>query len=222
MAAAKPATKARPTKWDLLQLAKLEAEIRKTVAEADTAELKLAQELRADEDSGASEYEHRIYSFSGAVRQSSVEECIATIGQWARRETAPIKVVFNSPGGSCTDGFALYDHLRMFSEQGNQITTVAMGITASMGGVLMQAGDKRIIGPNAYFHIHEVSSGTSGKVAEMSDDMDWYKAMWGRCAAILAARSTMTVRQIKARAERKEWWLDAGEALALGFVDEIQ
>lgn len=210
------------TAKDRLERAKLEAEIRKLTADADIAELKLAQELRADEDASASEYEHRIYSFTGDVKQSSVEECIATLGQWARREDAPITVVFNSPGGTVSDGFALYDFMRLLSRRGNEITTVAMGRTASMGGILMQAGDHRIMGRNAYFHIHEVSSGTYGKVAEMTDDMDYYKRLWTRCAATLAERSTMTARQIKTRAERKEWWLDADEALRLGFVDAIQ
>lgn len=205
-----------------LERDKLEQEIRKIGADADLAELKFDQERRTDEEVASSEYEHRIYYFNEDVAQATVAECIATIGSWARRDPGPVTLVINSPGGGVYAGLALYDFLRFISSQGNPVTTLALGRTASMGGILMQAGDRRVIGEHAYFHIHEVSSGTWGKVNEMSDDLDQSKRLWHHCATLLAARSTMTLKQLKARAERKEWWLDAKEALALGFVDAIQ
>lgn len=205
-----------------LEREKLAQEIRKLAADADLAELKFDQERRTDEEAAASEYEHRIYYFNEDVSQATVAECIATVGSWARRDPGPLTLVLNSPGGSVYAGLALYDFLRFISSQGNPVTTLALGRTASMGGILMQAGDTRIIGQHAYFHIHEVSSGTWGKANEMSDDLDQVKRLWEHSARLLAARSTMSVKQIKTRAERKEWWLDATEALAHGFVDAIQ
>lgn len=221
MTARKPAT--ATARKERLDLAKVEAEVRHLTAQAELAELKLDQERRTEEDAAASEYEHRIYAFNSDVRKTSVEECIATLGQWARRDPGcSLTLIINSPGGSVLDGFALFDFLRWLSAKGHHITTVGTGMVASMGGILLQAGDTREFAANAQLLIHEVSSGSIGKIGDLEDEVEFCKRLWSRCVSILGARSALTERQIRGRAERKEWWLDADEALLHGFVDAIQ
>lgn len=99
--------------------------------------------------------------------------------------------------------------------------TVIVGQAASMGGILLQAGDKRIIGVSSRVLIHEVSLSTTGNVQKMDDDVEAPKANWDKLAHILAFRSHLTVAEVKRKAYRFDWWLTAKEAVADGFADEI-
>ena len=128
-------------------------------------------------------------------------------------------MVFNSPGGSVLDGLALFDYLRQLRQAGHHVTTVALGRAASMGAVLLQAGDRRLIGENAFMLVHEVSHLSAGKVSELEDNVDFTRRLQKRLLAILASRSTLSDAQIARRWARKEWWLDASEAVELGFAD---
>lgn len=144
------------------------------------------------------------------------------LGVWARRDIGkPITIIFNSPGGAVIDGLALYDFIDDLKEKGVQVTTIARGMAASMGGVLLQAGNKRIVGKNAHVLIHEVSKGSIGKVSEIEDDIKFAKKLQERLVDILAERSTMTTNQIKNKWKRKDWWLGADECVKFGFADEI-
>ena len=90
-----------------------------------------------------------------------------------------------------------------------------------MGAVLLQAGDRRVIGSNAFVMLHEVSNGASGKVSEIDDSVELSKRLQKRLLTILADRSTLTVQQIQRKGTRRDWWLDADEAVGLGFADEM-
>jgi ATP-dependent protease ClpP protease subunit len=79
----------------------------------------------------------------------------------------------------------------------------------------------RVMGPNAFLLIHEVSAGTSGKLSEMSDNIDFWKRQEAKLLKILAERSKMTVTQIKRKWHKTDWWLDADQAIVLGFADTI-
>lgn len=199
-----------------------EAQIRKALAEAEVAELDAAEKRREDADHRASANQAKTYPFMGAVTSSSVQPCIATLGSWSRREPGcDITIVFNSPGGSVIDGLALYDFIDELKANGHKITTVARGMAASMGGVLLQAGDDRVIGPNCHVLIHEISTGMIGKFSEIEDEIAFCKMLQERLLEILAKRSTLTAKQIKSKWSRKDWWLSAVEAVELGFADRI-
>lgn len=226
---------ATPTK-DALERAKLAAEIVKleagleearanTAYSVTTAEyyaLQNRETLRRITDEEATDDRNHVYPFMGAVSGSSAEACIAKLMKWSRRDpSCDITIVFNSPGGSVIDGLALYDCIAELKAKGHRFTTVVRGYAASMGGILLQAGDRRAIGANAHVLIHELAAGTGGKLSEIKDSVTFYKLLEDRCIAILAERSTMSKAQIKRKCDRTDWWMDADETVRLGFADEI-
>lgn len=198
-----------------------EASARKLDLEAAEVELRLAKARHEHAVWLASEHMQRVYEFSGEVTDASVSACIKTIGTWARMSSDPITVRFFSPGGRVIPGLELYDYLMHIRGRGITVNTVALGWAASMAGVLLQAGERRYIGPSAWLLIHEVSAGAVGKLSEMEDEMEFAKRLQRRLLQILAERSTMTERQIERRWKRKDWWLDAQEAIRLGFADAL-
>jgi ATP-dependent Clp protease protease subunit len=198
------------------------AEIRKLQLETERTLLELASLRRRERDVVADPSEAHVYTFYSAVDAESVQQCMAELGQWSRRDPgSPITVIFNSPGGSVLDGLALFDYLRRLRSTGHLVTTMALGRAASMGAVLLQAGDRRVVGENSFLLIHEVSNHTTGKVSEMEDGVEFTRRLQKRLLAILAGRSTLTEQQIARRWTRNEWWLDAGEAVTLGLADEV-
>lgn len=198
------------------------AEIRKLQLETERTVLELAALRRHERDTVADPSEAHVYTFYSSVEAESVQQCMAELGQWSRRDPgSPITVIFNSPGGSVLDGLALFDYLRRLRNTGHFVTTMALGRAASMGAVLLQAGDHRVVGENAFLLIHEVSNHTTGKVSEMEDGVEFTRRLQKRLLAILAARSTLTDQQIARRWTRNEWWLDAAEAVSLGLADEV-
>jgi ATP-dependent Clp endopeptidase proteolytic subunit ClpP len=196
------------------------AEIRRLQLDTDRAVVELDALRRRELDFAADAARAHVYTFYSAVDADSVRECMSELGLWSRRDPgSPITVVFNSPGGSVLDGLALFDYLRQLRQAGHHVTTVALGRAASMGAVLLQAGDRRLIGENAFMLVHEVSHLSAGKVSEMEDNVDFTRRLQKRLLTILASRSTLSDAQIARRWARKEWWLDASEAVELGFAD---
>lgn len=205
---------------DRLSLLKAAAETRKAITDAAKAEVELGEARRRDQDARAEAGRTLVYTFYAEVGEESVRTAMQTLAAWSRRDPgAPITLVLNSPGGRVLDGLALYDFLLRLRGQGHQLRVEVLGRAASMGGILMQAGDERVIGRNAFLLIHEVSGGAEGRSSELGDRVEFYGLMEKRLLAILAERSSMTERQIKTRWQRKDWWLSADEAVALGFAD---
>jgi ATP-dependent Clp endopeptidase proteolytic subunit ClpP len=198
------------------------AELRKLQLETERAILELDALRRQERDRAADPRAANVYTFYSGVDAESVQQCMAELGTWSRREPGcDITVIFNSPGGSVLDGLALFDYLRQLRALGHQVTTMALGRAASMGAVLLQAGTKRVIGQNAFLLIHEVSHLSSGRVSELEDSVEFTKRLQKRLLAILAERSSLTERDIQRRWARKEWWVDAAEAVELGLADEL-
>lgn len=199
------------------ELRKLNAEARLSVVEAENLEMDVA-EYRAEAQ------RHGIYHFVGPVSEQSVKSCIEDLDKWGRRDPGcDFTLTLNTPGGDVIDGLALYDFITQDLRENRQhkVTTVARGYAASMGGILLQAGDKRLIGKNAYVLIHEVSSGAIGKVSELEDEFKFTKRLQERLVQILAERSTLTEAGIKKKWSRKDWWVDSAECVDLGLADGI-
>jgi ATP-dependent Clp endopeptidase proteolytic subunit ClpP len=207
-----------------------DAEARLFNAQAEEAEATaymttvMAEELREkDTFRRASDTYHHVYRFNGEVSSSSVGACMTKLSAWARMTPGcDIEVIFSSGGGSVTDGFVLYDFLRQLSADGHQITTGMQGMAASMAGILMQAGDVRWAGAESWYMIHRAAFGTQGKTYENEDRVDWIKRVEKRIIDIFASRTELTAAKLRRNWDRKDWWIDSDEALAMGLVDEIR
>lgn len=209
------------TKAELERL-KLEKEVKLLDEKLRYAKIKTGQEKIDYRRKCHTNLEARVLNFITDVDKTAVRNSIDLLQQWSREAPkCDITVVFNSPGGSVMDGFALYDEILGLKTRGHNVTTIARGMVASMGGVLLQAGSERVIGENTQMMIHEVSLFSVGKTSELGDDHEFAKALQMRCFDILAERSTLTSKQIQKKADRRDWWLDADEALKLGFADSF-
>ncbi len=209
---------------------KNEAEVRKTLAEAEQEEVELARlkldlveaELRAKKKQSTDE-ENCVYRFNTEVTCTSVKACMARLTEWSRiNPKCDIEVIFSSPGGSIIDGMELFDFLQSLRYQGHTVTTGSLGYAASMAGILLQAGDKRWIGQQAWMMIHRAAFGAYGKTFEVEDEVKLVKRMEERILTIFTSRSKLTANKIKRNWERKDWWISADEALDLGLVDEVR
>ena len=207
----------------LAELLIREQELRSMTANAERAEQIGEIEAKKHELYGASDHEHRTIRFLGTVNDASVKATVEKLVTFHRIDPGcEITMVINSHGGEITGGFHLFDTMLWMRDRGHKITTIANGMAASMGGVLLQAGTKRVMTPDASMLIHEASFGAGGSMGTVEDQVEYVKMLQGRILMILAERSTLNERQIKARWKRKNWWLMAPEALQLGFVDVIR
>lgn len=157
------------------------------------------------------------------------EMVIATLDRWERYPVdenepprPPIQINLNSPGGSVMDGLALYDTILRLRRKGFTVNTRATGLVASMATILLQAGEERVADANVSILVHEIAGATGGKISGIRDEARAMERLNQRLLGILAERSTLTAEEIKERADYREWWLDAEEALELGFVDRIE
>ena len=201
-----------------------EIEMRQKRVAVQKAELDLHDAQRESIETARKEEVLPVYNFWGDVNEDSCKDAIAKLDKLDRRFPAkPLTIILNTPGGDVTSGLALYDHIQSLrSQKKHHITIVVHGWAASMGGILLQAADRRVVGAQCQVLIHEVHSGTSGKLGEMSDDMENIKLLWEQLSKILSKRSRMTDAQIREKAHKFDWWLSAEEAVKLGFADEIE
>lgn len=201
----------------------LQQQIRRESLEADLVQLRIKEEERLNAKVDASDDAVRNYFFLAPIAPSSVHKCISTLNHWSRRDPGePITIVLDSPGGSVIDGLHLFDFLLEIKRRGHHLTIITRGYAASMGGIILQAADHRVLGRYAWMLIHEISSGAVGKASEMEDELKLVKRLQEQAIEILAERSTLTERQIVTRWKRKDWWLDSAEALKLGFCDVVE
>ena len=91
-----------------------------------------------------------------------------------------------------------------------------------MAGILLQAGGTRWIGHQAWMMIHRAAFGAIGKTYEVEDEVKLVKRIEDRCVDIFVSRSKLSKIKIKRNWDRKDWWIDADECLALGLVDEVR
>ena len=130
-----------------------------------------------------------------------------------------IQLYINSPGGSVTDGMAIYDTMQYVK---CDVSTICVGMAASMGAFLLSSGTKgkRIALPNAEIMIHQPSAGTQGKVTDMEIDVEHFLRIKKNLNEIMAGNTGKTAEEIKAASER-DHWMTAEEAKEFGLVDKI-
>ncbi len=130
-----------------------------------------------------------------------------------------IQMYINSPGGIVTSGLAIYDTMQMIS---NPISTVAVGMTASFGTVLLTAGTKgrRFALPNATIHLHQPLGGAQGQATDIEIQTRQLLRVKTLLNDILAKHTGQPVDVIKRDTDR-DFFLDAQEAVKYGLVDEV-
>jgi ATP-dependent Clp endopeptidase proteolytic subunit ClpP len=200
-------------------------ERRKSVIELEKQELEL-ERARSYAMRDVESYRHRggIFTLYDDVTDYSVKQVINDISVWHSHapKGAPLQLNINSYGGSVTDGFALFDTIRHVAEEGERkVKTVSLGITASMGGILLQAGDERVITPSSVLLIHEISYGTSGSTSSHRDKQNLADILTNRIISVLTERATITAEEFEEKWQRRDWWLSPAESLAFGFADRV-
>ncbi len=130
-----------------------------------------------------------------------------------------INLHINSPGGSVTDGMAIYDTMQYIK---CDVSTICIGMAASMGAFLLSSGTKgkRICLPNAEVMIHQPLGQTKGQATEIEIAANHILKTKKKLNSILAANCGKTVEEVTADTERDNW-LSAEEALAYGLVDKV-
>ena len=130
-----------------------------------------------------------------------------------------IQFYINSPGGSITDGMAIYDTMRYIR---CDVSTICVGMAASMGAFLLSSGTKgkRMALPNSEIMIHQPSAGTQGQITDMAIHLKRLEIIKKRMNVILAGNCGRDVEQVTADCERDNF-MTADEALEYGLIDKI-
>lgn len=132
----------------------------------------------------------------------------------------PILVTLCTPGGSVDFGFAIYDVIRMSN---NIVVMEGIGTVMSMGSVILQAADARVLSPTCRFMIHNGSMDVqdhSFSIDQLKAASGEYEAMVGRMHRVLADRSKKNIEEIKALCA-KETFLSAEDTCKYGFADKV-
>ncbi len=132
---------------------------------------------------------------------------------------APIQMYINSPGGQVYAGLAIYDTMQMIP---NPVSTLAVGMTASFGTVLLTAGTKgeRFALPNATIHLHQPLGGAQGQASDIEIQAKEILRLKDQLNDILAAHTGQDVSTIEEDTNR-DFYLDAYGAVEYGLVDRV-
>ena len=130
-----------------------------------------------------------------------------------------IQMYINSPGGVIYAGMAIYDTMQMIP---NRISTVAVGVTASFGTVLLAAGTKgqRYALPHATIHMHQPLGGAQGQASDIEILAREILRLKSRLNKILAETTTQPMEVIERDTDR-DFYMDAYQAVEYGLVDKV-
>ena len=132
---------------------------------------------------------------------------------------AEISLYINSPGGSVTAGMAIYDTMQYIK---CPVRTVCIGMAASMGAVLLMAGEKgkRLALPNAEVMIHQPLGGAQGQATDVAIRAEWLMRPKTKMIGMMADMTGQDVEKVRADCER-DYFMTAQEALEYHIIDEI-
>ncbi len=130
-----------------------------------------------------------------------------------------IRLYINSPGGSVTAGMAIYDTMQCVKPD---VSTMCVGIAASMGAFLLAAGQngKRFALPNSQILLHQVMGGAEGQAIEIEIAAKQIVKTRQRLNQILARHTKQSLTKIEKDTDR-DFWLSAEEAKTYGVIDKI-
>ena len=130
-----------------------------------------------------------------------------------------ISLYINSPGGSVTAGWAIYDTMQYIK---CDVATICIGMAASMGAFLLAGGakGKRQALPNAEIMIHQPSGGTRGQASDIRIEANHILKIKRRLNEELAANTNQPIEVIERDTDRDNW-MSADEAVAYGLIDSV-
>lgn len=130
-----------------------------------------------------------------------------------------IYLYINSPGGSVTSGLAILDTMNHIK---SDVSTICVGMAASMGAILLSAGakGKRYVLPNAEVMIHQPLGGIEGQASDIAITAQHILRMRDNLYKILSKNTGKTTAQIEKDADRDNW-MNAEDAKKYGLVDEV-
>ncbi len=181
------------------------------------------------ESSGRGERAYDIYSlllreriiFVGTPIDDQVANVVVAQLLYLSREDADreISMYINSPGGQIYAGLAIFDTMRMIP---NKISTVAVGVTASFGTVLLAAGTKgqRYALPHATIHMHQPLGGAQGQASDIEIQAKEILRLKERLNEIMAESTGQKIEVIQRDTER-DFYMSAQQAVEYGLVDKV-
>lgn len=162
----------------------------------------------------------RIVFLAGPVTDSVANSIIAQMLFLASKDgDKDIQLYINTPGGSVTAGLAIYDTMQYVK---CSISTVCVGLAASMGATLLAAGakGKRFALPNAQIMMHQVAGGVTGEAVEIEITAKQIVKIKEKLNKILAKHTGQSLEKIDRDTDR-DFYLDAQEAKEYGIIDEV-
>lgn len=161
----------------------------------------------------------RIVFIGGEIDDESANTIISELLFLDSLSNDEISIYINSPGGSITAGMAIYDTMNYIK---SPISTICIGMAASMASVLLANGNKgkRYILPNSEVMIHQPLGGVNGQATEIKIVADRILYLRNKLNKILANKTKQDIKKIEKDTER-DYYLTAKEALNYGIVDKI-
>ncbi len=162
----------------------------------------------------------RIVMLNEEVNSASASVVVAQLLYLESQDpTKDISLYINSPGGSVTDGFAIYDTMNYIK---CDVSTICIGMAASMGAFLLSAGTKgkRIALPNSTIMIHQPLGGYKGQATDMEIHTRYMLDIKARLNQILAENTGKPLDVIKNDTERDNF-MTAQQALEYGLIDKV-
>lgn len=131
----------------------------------------------------------------------------------------PIQFYINSPGGSVTAGLAIYDTMQYLKAP---VSTVCVGMAASMGAVLLGAGEKgkRFSLPNSQMMLHQVAGGAEGEAVQVEITARQIMKIRERLNKILSKHTGQSLKKVSQDTDR-DFYLDPDEAKQYGLIDRV-
>ena len=130
-----------------------------------------------------------------------------------------IHLYINSPGGSVTAGMAIFDTMNYIK---CDVSTICIGMAASMGAFLLMAGQKgkRLALPNSEIMIHQPLGGASGQATDVAIRAEWLVKTKEKMTRLMAEMTGQPIERVKQDVER-DYFMSAEEGLSYGIIDEI-
>ncbi|MFM1967014.1 MAG: hypothetical protein RL134_2739 [Actinomycetota bacterium] len=162
----------------------------------------------------------RIVWLEGEVRDENSNRIAKQLQVLAAEDPdKDITLYINSPGGSITAGMVIYDTMQLIP---NDVTTIAMGLAASMGQFLLCAGaaGKRYATPNTRIMMHQPLGGIGGTASDIKIQAEQMLFIKKRMAQLIAEHSGHTIEEIEADSDRDRWFT-AEEARDYRLIDHV-